>query len=234
MWCLDDIIYLKAVGHELVLLSGTKGWKVIQMGRNRRTDGEFKKTVGAIKENSQSIAENIVHTNEKLDNIKSDIDAIKKSSTSKTPVVIAIITLLVTFSGVSIFGIIDRMNFKTEPNTENFIDESGQESEYKIYLYSEYSTFGINTEVDMIASLNFEADAVSITAYLASGRKDTVSLERKNATEWKKKVEFTETGVHEIVVTATAPNGEVIENNIEVEVTSFSMDMDIFKQFLSP
>jgi hypothetical protein len=87
-------------------------------------------------------------------------------------------------------------------------------------------------KIDMTASLNFETDAVIITAYLASGGENTVSLERKNATEWQKKVEFTETGVHEIVVTATAPNGKVIENSIEVEVTPVSIDMDRINQYL--
>ena len=46
----------------------------------------------------------------------------------------------------------------------------------------------------MIASLNFEANAVSITAHLASGKEATVPLERKNTTEWQKKVEFEEIG----------------------------------------
>lgn len=222
------------MGYELVLLSGVKGWKVIRMGRNRRTDRELKNTVGAIKENSQTIAENTVHTNEKLDDIKNDIDTIKKSSTSKLPVIIAIITLLVAISGVSIVGMIDRFKSRTELEAGTAVDESEQEPEYKIDLYSEYSTFDITKEVDMIASLNFETDAVSITAHLASGRENTVLLKRKNATEWQNKVKFTETGVHEVVVTATAPNGEVIENSIEVEVTSAIIDMDIINQFLSP
>lgn len=34
-----------------------------------------------------------------------------------------------------------------------------------------------------------------------------------------KKVVFTETGIHEIIVTAIAPNGKVIENSIKVKVT---------------
>ena len=63
---------------------------------------------------------------------------------------------------------------------------------------------------------------------------ERIQLERKNATEWQKNVEFTETGVHEIVVTATAPSGEVIENSIEVEVTPVSIDMDSINQFFNP
>lgn len=203
------------------------------MGRNRKADREFKSTLNEIKESSQAIAKNTEHTNEKLDDMKSDIGEIKKSSTSKLPVIIAIIALLVTISGVSVVEILDRWKSKTESEVKTVDDksESESESEYKIYLYPEYSTFNIGMKIDMTASLNFETDAVIITAHLASGGEDTVSLERKNATEWQKKVEFTETGVHEIVVTATAPSGEVIENSIEVEVTPVSIDMDSINQF---
>ncbi len=74
------------------------------------------------------------------------------------------------------------------------VDKSAPGTEYTIYLYPEYSTFDITTKVDMIASLNFEANAVSITAHLASGKEATVPLERKNTTEWQKKVEFEEIG----------------------------------------
>lgn len=118
-------------------------------------------------------------------------------------------------------------------DSEVKIVDDKPESEYKIYLYPEYSTFYIGMQIDMTASVNFETDAVIITAYLASGREDTVSLERKNTTEWQKKVEFTETGVHEIVVTATAPNGEVIENSIEVKVIPVGIDMDYINHYFN-
>lgn len=207
------------------------------MGRNRKPDREFKNTLDVIKESSQTIAINMEHTNEKLDAMKSDIGEIKKSSISKLPVIIAIITLLVAISGVSVVGILDRWKSKTELEVKIVDDKSESkfesEPEYKIYLYPEYSTFNIGMQIDMTASLNFETDAVIITAHLSSGGEDTVLLERKNATEWQKKVEFTETGVHEIVVTAIAPSGEVIENSIEVEVTPVSIDIDSINQFFN-
>lgn len=201
------------------------------MARNRKADRRFRSALDIIKENSQTIAENARHTNEKLDVMKSDIGEIKTSSTSKLPIIIAIITLLVAVSGVSVIGIWDR--WKAKMDSEVKIVDDKPESEYKIYLYPEYSTFYIGMQIDMTASVNFETDAVIITAYLASGREDTVSLERKNTTEWQKKVEFTETGVHEIVVTATAPNGEVIENSIEVKVIPVGMDMDYINHYFN-
>lgn len=204
------------------------------MRKSRKTDREVKNTLDVIKENSKTIAENsqtvvmnTERTNEKLDDMKSDMAEIRKNSASKVGTIIAIITLVVTISGVSVAGLIDRWRAKTEAGAETAIAESEPEPEYAIYLYPEYSTFSIGAEIDMTASLNFETDAVSITAHLASGEEDTLELYRKNTTEWQKKVVFTETGVHEIIATATAPNGEVIESSIEVEVTPISIDMDI-------
>lgn len=204
------------------------------MGRNRKTDRELKSTLDVVKENAHTIAKNTEHTNEMLNDMKSDIGKITKSSTSKLPVVIAVIALLVAFSGVSVIGVYDRWKSKMQSEVEIANDESETEPEYKIYLYPEYSTFNRGMKIDMTASLNFETDAVSITAHLASGGEDTVPLERKNETEWQKKVEFTEVGIHEIVVSATAPNGKVIENSIEVEVTPVSIDMESINQLFNP
>lgn len=204
------------------------------MGKNRKTNREFKSTLDAVKESSRIIAKNTAQTNEKLADMKSDIGKITESSTSKLPVIIAIIAVLVTFSGVSVMGIYDKWKSKTQSDVETLNDESEEESKYKIYLYSEYSTFNKGMKIEMTASLNFEADAVNITAHLASGGEGTVSLARKNETEWQKKVEFTEVGIHEIVVSATAPNGEVVENSIEVEVTPVSIDMESMNQLFTP
>lgn len=241
------------------------------MGRNRRTDREIKNSVDVIKENSKIIAENsrtmvenTGRTNEKLDDMGSDIDAIKGSSQkiaenaesineklddvrnstkSKLPIIIAIIGVIVaiigviaSISGISIVDII--ADKKTADVTSESVSEAEPEPEYKIYLYPEYSKFSIYAEVDMTASLNFETDAVNITAHLASGKEESVPLEQKNSEEWQKKVIFDEVGVHEVVVAATAPNGEVIENSIEVEVTPVSIgmdiDMDAINQLFSP
>ena len=239
------------------------------MGKNRKNDRKTQNTLEEFKEIGQAIVANTERTNEKLDDVKSGIDAIKgsgekieenterineklddvrKSSTSKVGTIIAIIGVLATISGISIADIIaDRKNVDAASESV-FEDESGSESEpetesepeYTIYLYPEYSKFNVGFKVDMTASLNFEADSVSITAHLASGGEDTLELNRKSAKEWQKKVEFDEVGVHEIVVSATAPNGEVIENSVEVEVTPISInadmniDMDAINQLFSP
>ena len=201
---------------------------------NEKLDG-MKDDISAVREISQTVAVNTERTNEKLEDMGSNVNEIKKSTSSKLPIIIAIITLLVAVSGISVAGVIDRLKAEQDSDLETVTNmpeseperEAEPEPVYEIYLYPEYSTFSIGTEIDMTATLNFETDAVSITAHLASGKEDTLELFRKNTTEWQKKVEFNETGVHEIVVTAVAPDGEVVENSVEVEVTPISIDMDI-------
>lgn len=112
-------------------------------------------------------------------------------------------------------------NDLTKPSSSSEESSSTSEShleECKIFLYSEYSKITIYGENNMTATLNFETDEVTITAYLASGKVDTLTMDRKNSTEWGKKVIFNETGIHKIVATATAPNGCIIEGATEIEV----------------
>lgn len=108
-------------------------------------------------------------------------------------------------------------------------NESSPE-ECKIFLYSEYSKITIYGENNMTATLNFETDEVTITAYLASGKVDALTMDRKNSTEWGKKVIFNETGIHKIVATATAPNGCVIEGTTEIEVIPVNLGDYNFNQ----
>ena len=140
------------------------------MGRNRKMDRGFKSTLDGIKESAQTIAKNTGRTNEKLDDMKSDIGKITKSSTSKLPVIIAVITLLVTVSGVSVIGVYDRWKSKTRSEMETANDESKTESEYRIYLYPEYSTFNKGMKIDMTASLKYLISNVNRVIEYYSGR----------------------------------------------------------------
>lgn len=144
----------------------------------------------------------------KLDNIQRDTQEINKISKSKVPMIIAIIGLVFTISGVSVIWLIGIFQ-KPEP--------------YSVTLFSEYSIITIYQETNMIATLNFEAESVSITAHLASGKSDTLSMSKKNSTEWEEKVIFNETGVHKVVATAITPDGDVVENSIQIEVIPVSL-----------
>lgn len=227
--------------------------KEVQSTLNNINEG-----IWAAAESSRATAEATAQTNEQLRAIKSDTE---KSSKSKIPLyslIVAVITLVVAISGYSVKSIIDGRNLdsgaeptaetvaepktevgaETEPETETKAETeqeiAAEESAHTIYLYSEYNPVELYVETEIMATLNFEADAVAITAYLASGEESTLPLERKNATEWQKKVQFTETGVHKVVVTAETSDGETIENSIEVEVIplNIDIDMDTINQFL--
>lgn len=158
-----------------------------------------------IKDYLEKIVEETNDTNKKLDDIRSGTKEILISNKSKIPLILTALGVLIAIL--------------------EFIRGCGITApQYEIYLYSEYSKVTLYQETNMTATLNFEADSVSITANLASGNTDTLEMSRKNSNEWEKKVIFNETGVHEIVVTAITPNGDVLENSIEVEVVPISFD----------
>ena len=92
-------------------------------------------------------------------------------------------------------------------------------SEYAIYLSSEYTKLKVHVETDLTATLNFDTNAVTISAYLDSVMDgDTLSMIRNNETAWHKRVYFEHTGTYEIIATSIAPNGKTIENTIKIEV----------------
>ena len=203
------------------------------MGRNRKQNKELQNALNNINESSLTVAENTGQISEKLDDIK---NVTEKSSKSKIPLIsliVAIITLLVAVGGLSVVDVYHRLKSVAEVEEADMEAESAvKEPEYEIYLYSEYSKVKVGVETEMTATLNFEADEVTITAFFESGGKETMQLNRKSTMEWQKKVYFDKLGVHEIIVTATAPNGEIVENSIEIEVIPISIDMDMINQFL--
>ncbi len=203
------------------------------MGRNRKQNKELQSALNNINESSRTVAENTGQINEKLDDIK---NVTEKSSKSKIPLIsliVAIITLLVAVGGLSVVDVYDRLKSGTEvEEMDTEAEFAAKEPEYEIYLYSEYSKVNVGVETEMTATLNFEADEVTITAFFESGGKETMQLNRKSTMEWQKKVYFDKLGVHKIAVTATAPNGEIVENSIEIEVIPISIDMDMINQFL--
>lgn len=174
------------------------------MGRKKRYKNKKNATNATIVQGSNS---SVINT--KLDTIQKDTDEIKKISKSKLPMILSVVGLIITVSGVSFVWLINLF----APAPEN-----------QITLFSEYSKITIYQETNMTATLNFEADSVNITAYLASGKRDTLPMSRKNSTEWEEKVIFNETGTHKIVAEAIAPDGSALEDTIEIEVVPVSFD----------
>lgn len=98
----------------------------------------------------------------------------------------------------------------------------------QITLSSEYNTIKIFSETNITATLNFEAESVIITAYLASGKSDTLQMNKKSSSEWYKRVYFNETGKHTIIATATTSDGNIIENSISIEVIPITLVPSIY------
>lgn len=176
------------------------------MRKKRNQEAKITHYLNNIDENSQSIAKSTEKIAKTLDNVERNTKTITNSNKSKLPIIIAIVTLIVTTLGVYIAYLQYKESHVASP-------------EYTIYLSSEYTKLKVNAETDMTATLNFDTNAVTISAYLdlvMDG--DTLSMTRNNETEWHKKVYFEHTGTYEIIATAIAPNGKTIENTIEIEV----------------
>lgn len=160
---------------------------------------QIKKTINAIDKNIEAITKNSEQTNEKID----QLIGINKS---KLPIILTVIGLVISAIGVFM-----------DSNKRSINDPL----QYKIYLSSEYTKLKSYAETDVIAALNFDTSSVNITAYLDSVKSgDSLEMTQKNETEWHKKVFFEESGIYKVIATATAPNGDIIENSVEIEVIS--------------
>lgn len=184
------------------------------MSRRKDHINKVSDTLADINKGVQTLAETSGKTGEKLDDIKYNTDELVRGSRAKLPLIVAIIGVVVAIIGI-IISIV-------KPTAESLSDISGTDtttSAYEIYLYSDYKRIEVGFQTDIIATLNFDTDSVNIDAYLDSVHNgDTVIMTQKNLSEWQAKVYFQETGTFEIVATATAPDGNVIEGIVEIEV----------------
>lgn len=197
------------------------------MRKKKNQNEKVIQALNSIQKSNQTMAKNTELTNQKLDIIQSNtqitaqhmgsadekLNDIQKSTKSKLPIILTIIGLIITASGVSVRGIYN-----------NYKEQHKEDEQHEIYLYSEYSKVTIGVETNITATLNFDTDSVTITAYLASGKTDTLAMQQKNNTEWQKRVYFDEIGIHTIVVTAVDPDGNLVEDTIEVEVVPIGIN----------
>lgn len=160
-----------------------------------------------IKKALLGISNKLDKTNESLGEIQKDTKQISINSNSKFNKVKAIIGVIMTVItlGISLIPIIQilKPDFLKKP---------------EIYLYSNYKTVMVGQNVDLTSTMNFKAESVYVTAYLESGRQDTLEMNQNNKNEWSKKVYFEEKGTHEIIVTATTSDGKQFEDSIKIKV----------------
>ncbi len=178
-------------------------------------------TLTDINKGVQTLAETSGKTGEKLDDIKCNTDVLVRSNRAKLPLIVAIISAVATIIG-TIATIIGILISNVKPIAESPSDISGTDtttSAYEIYLYSDYKRVEVGFQTDITATLNFDTDSVYIDAYLDSVHNgDTVIMTQKNSSEWQARVYFQEIGNFEIVATAIAPDGTIIEGTVEIEI----------------
>lgn len=149
------------------------------MSKRRKRNSDAANAMGRIDKNIESIAKNSDETN------KNTAELVKNSK-SKLPIIISIITLIVTISGVSVWGIFEKLSEKPP--------------QYELYLSSEYTKLKVKAETDIVATMNFNASSISITAYLDSIKNgDTLEMIQENGNKWHKKVTFEETGIYRVL-----------------------------------
>lgn len=207
---------------------------VVAMGRKKEISNKSKSSDGRISEDISTIKENT--------------DKISDAAKSKVPNILAVIAIVVAVIGIlvaiyyneQIIGISkgtnkepvtsDSSTFSSTDITTISVENTSPSTEttdmkpYTIFLYSEYSKITIYKETNMTVTLNFDADSVSITANLASGKIDKLMMHRKDAMTWEEKVVFDETGTHEIVANAISRDGNIVEDKITVEVIPLNLD----------
>lgn len=181
--------------------------------QNRQTDIDIKETNESLK----AIARNTEQTSKNTDEIKNIMRILVQIAQSKVPTIIGVATLIVTIIGIIIAN--NKLLTESSSNESAVAIPTPTKEVYTIYLYPEYRKFRVRFKNDMTATLNFNTDSVSITAYLNSEKNgETVIMTQKNSEEWQAKVQFKEAGTYEVIATATAPDGTIVEGSVEVEV----------------
>lgn len=110
------------------------------------------------------------------------------------------------------------INAHTESlETEETILDTSQVIEYEVYLNPEYNRTSLYVPLDINVKTNFDATAVSLTANLNSGKTDILNMNKTGENEWELKVQFNESGIHEII--ATANIGDEVIESLPVNIT---------------
>ena len=158
-----------------------------------------------------------------INDIKNNTDILVKNTNAKLSTIIALIAAVATIIGTisTIVGIIISNRNSPPGGISPYAPTATPAPSYTIYLYPEYKKLKIGAETDITATLNFDTDFVSINAYLnSSPNGETVKMVQKTSSEWQAKIYFEETGIFEVIATATAPDGTIIEGTVEIEVIS--------------
>lgn len=192
------------------------------MNKRKRHINNMDNTLYEVNRGVQKLVGNSEKISEKMDGLTEEVIKGNRRKTLEGPnFAVAVITAALTLVGVivAIIGIKVSNNKSTEATSSDMADVATETEAYEIYLYPEYSRLKVGAETDITATLNFDTDSVRIDAYLDSVHDgDTLELERINSSEWGKRIEFQGVGTYEVIATATAPDGSIVEGTGEIEV----------------
>lgn len=175
------------------------------MENKREERKEINNTINKINENIQTVANYPEQIDDKIDTLIKN----HRSKLTKIMSIVAFFAALVTISGFSLKDFLITFTRKQPEPPQH----------YTIYLSSEYYRLELGAQTDITATLNFDTGSVNITAYVDSNKSgDTLKMFQKNETEWQMKVYFDKPGTHEVIATAVAPNGDIVEATMEIEV----------------
>ncbi len=200
------------------------------MARRKKQNKEIVHTLINISSNTnktnkilQDIKEEGEQTNDQVQNIIYSQNEIIKILKSPVTIILSVVAIAVTVWGTlySVHNSNDNSASTPAPDNPEIAEQT-----YELYLYSEYSKITIYGETNITATLNFDTDYVTVTAHLASGKTDTLSMNRKNSEEWELKVIFNEPGTHEIVAETKTPDGDILNKSIKVEVIPMNINLD--------
>jgi len=193
------------------------------MGKRKYHTKKINTALSDMHRGVQTFVETSDEIRENLDDIKCNTDELVKTNRAKLPLIIAFFGAAATIIGTiaTIIGIIISNGKPAVETTANGSCTDTTAPAYEIYLYSDYKRLETGAETNITATLNFNTDFVSIDAYLNNVHNgDTIIMAQKNSSEWQAKVYFQETGIFEVIATATAPDGTTIKGTVEIEVVS--------------
>lgn len=157
----------------------------------------------------------------------------KSSQHSKANKFLSILLTFCTISGITGVGVwqyfknsrnISSVENSTYTEAETTAFETVPDIKYEVYLKPDYNRTSVNIPLNINVETNFNAVSVSLTANLDSGKTDILNMNKIGEDKWELKVQFYETGIHEIIATAIIDDEKIESLPINITVDDFNID----------
>lgn len=159
----------------------------------------------------------------------------KSSQHSKANTFLSILLAFCTISGITCVGVwqyfknsrkdnISSVGNSTYTEVETTAFETVPDIKYEVYLKPDYNRTSVNIPLDINVETNFNAASVSLTANLDSGKTDILNMNKIGENKWELKVQFYESGIHEIFATAKIDDEKIESLPVNITVDDFNID----------